>query len=90
MQEDLEAQAKKEAGRIDEIMAELEVLDEKSGSLVNVLKSYHADCRSFLERGKFLQALEAAFICWAYVDAGLHLGVFRMPNHMRSLFTVGD
>ena len=86
--QELEQQARKEADRIDGILAKLEVLDEKARGLVSVLESYHEDCRSFVEKGKFLQALEAAFICWAYVDAGLHLGVFRVPAEMRETFTV--
>ncbi len=88
MQEELEAQAKKEVERVDRIMAGLEVLDERSKNLLKVLNSYHSDSRSFLESGKFLQALEAAFICWAYVDAGLHLGAFKVPEKLRNIFTV--
>lgn len=88
MQEELEAQARKEVERVDSIVENLEVLDGRSNSLLEVLASYHADCRGFLEKGKFLQALEAAFICWAYVDAGLHLGAFRVPEEMMEIFTV--
>lgn len=84
----MERQARREVERVDGIMASLEVLDGRSESLMSVLRSYHEDCRSFLERGQFLQALEAAFICWAYVDAGLHLGVFKVPDGMRDTFTV--
>jgi len=88
MQEDIEAQARKEVDRVDKIMAGLEVTDPKAKELVSVLESYHMDCRNFLERHQFLQALEAAYICWAYVDAGLHLGVFNVPESMRRVFTV--
>ncbi len=90
MQENLDSQARKEVERVDKILAGLEIVDEKSRSLVSVLKSYHVDCKKFLERGQFLQALEAAFICWAYVDAGLHLGVFKVPEGMKNIFTAGD
>lgn len=86
--DDIEAQARKEADRVDRIRAALEITDEKAGSLVEVLDSYHKDCRGFVDDGKFLQALEAAFICWAYVDAGLHLGVFKVPDDMMGIFTV--
>lgn len=88
MREDIESKARKEVERVDEIIASLKVVDERADSLVEVLKSYHEDCRSFLKRGQFLQALETAFICWAYVDAGLHLGVFSVPKDMRKTFTV--
>lgn len=88
MHGELEAEARKEAERVDRIMEALEVVDARSEGLVKVLDSYHRDCRGFLEDGKFLQALEAAFICWAYVDAGLHLGAFRVPDDMKKTFTV--
>ena len=88
MAEGIEAKARKEADRVDKIMAGLEVVDDRAKGLVSVLESYHMDCRSFLEKGHFLEALEAAFICWAYVDAGLHLGAFRVPEGMRRVFTV--
>lgn len=88
MRDDIEAEARKELERVDKIRASLEVVDEKAGRLVEVLDSYHRDCRGFVEKGEFLQAVEAAFICWAYVDAGLHLGVFSVPEGMRKLFTV--
>lgn len=90
MQEGIESQARKEVGRVDKIVASLEIVDKKANSLLSVLQSYHEDCKSFLEKGKFLQALEAAFICWAYVDAGLHLGVFKVPEELKNNFTVGD
>lgn len=86
----MKLQAKKEVERVDKILANLEIIGERSESLVSVLKSYHEDSRKFFEEGQFLQALEAAFICWAYVDAGLHLGVFEVPGNMKALFTVGD
>lgn len=88
MHDELEDQARKEAERVDRILEVLEAVDGRSESLMKVLESYHRDCRGFLENGKFLQALEAAFICWAYVDAGLHLGAFRVPEGMRKTFTV--
>lgn len=86
--EDLRAEAKREVERVEKIMAKLKVVDSKSNKLVSVLESYYADCKSFLEKGQFLQALEAAFICWAYVDAGLHLGAFKVPDEMKNIFTV--
>ncbi len=78
----------KEVQRINNIMKKLEILDEKSKSLVIVLKSYHEDCNFFQKKQKFLQSLEAAFICWAYIDAGLHLKVFKIPKKMMKDFTI--
>lgn len=86
---EIEAKAREELDRVDNIIDNLEVLDrEKASSLLGVLNSYHDDCRGFVQRGQFLEALEAAFICWAYVDAGLHLGVFKVPDSLDGTFTV--
>lgn len=89
MADDLENIAKREVERADAIINRLVVLDQdKAGSLVGVLMSYHHDCDGFFREGKWLQCIEAAFICWAYVDAGLHLGVFSVPDDMKDTFTV--
>lgn len=85
---DLEETARKEATRVEDFMSSLDVVDEKAKSLVEVLESYRKDCKSFLEKGQFLQSLEAAFICWAYVDAGLHLKVFKISDKFKDIFTV--
>jgi hypothetical protein len=91
MADELESVAKRELARVDEIVGSMGVLDaEKASALLEVLRSYHSDCRGFVEKGQFLQAVEAAFICWAYVDAGLHLKVFSVPDEMLGMFTVGD
>jgi hypothetical protein len=88
--EEIETKARREVERIEKIFAGLEVVDVKAASLKEVLDSYRRDARGFVDKGKFLEALEAAFICWAYVDAGLHLGVFRVPENMRDMFTIGE
>jgi hypothetical protein len=89
MDENLENIAKREMERASTIVRRLVVLDrEKASSLVSVLMSYLRDCEGFYRDGKWLQCIESAFICWAYVDAGLHLGVFSVPDDMRDIFTV--
>ena len=85
---DLEQEAKKELERVNKIMENLEVIDSKADSLVEVLQSYHKDAKLFFDKEQYLQALEAAFICWAYVDAGLHLKVFRVPDNLKKMFTI--
>lgn len=86
---DLKADAEREVKRTNMIMDSLEIVDkEKASSLVSVMNSYREDCSGFFEKGQFLQSLEAAFICWAYADAGLHLGAFKVPDEMKEIFTV--
>jgi len=89
MPEDIEAIARKEVDRVDMIIERMSVTDpERAASLRGVLMSYYQDCKGFFQSGKYLQCVEAAFICWAYVDAGLHLGVFSVPEDMQDIFTV--
>ena len=86
---DLRLEAEKELKRIKQIMESLEITEpKKASSLVKVMKSYYEDCLSFYKKGEWLQALETAFIVWAYCDSGLHLGVFRVSDSMRKMFTV--
>jgi hypothetical protein len=51
-------------------------------------KSYLTDAKYFYEKKKFLEAFEAAVIAWAYLDAGLHLKVFKIPESMKKIFTI--
>ncbi len=86
---EIEKEALKEVKRINEIMNNLEIVDEKkSHSLLKVMKSYYVDCVAFYNKKKYLQSLETAFIVWAYVDAGLHLKVFKVPPELHKIFTV--
>ncbi len=86
---ELKSESEKEVRRIKKIMETLEIIDSKrSESLVKVMKSYYEDCQVFYKKGQYLQALETAYIVWAQADSGLHLGVFRIPDYMRKMFTV--
>lgn len=85
---DLRNEAEKEMEKIDRIVKNLKILDNKADSLVKVLNSYYEDSRVFFEKGQYLQALETAFIVWAYVDAGLHLKVFKVPEELKKMFTI--
>ncbi len=85
---DLKKEAEKEIRRIDRIMKNLKIVDDKADSLVKVINSYYEDSRTFFEKKQYLQSLEAAFIVWAYVDAGLHLKVFKVPEELKKMFTI--
>ena len=63
---ELEREAKIEMERIGKIMENLKVIDSKADSLVKVLNSYYEDSKTFFEKKQYLQALETAFIVWAY------------------------
>ncbi len=85
----LEKEARKELQRVKKIMENLQIIDsKKSGSLIRVMNSYYEDCLGFYKKKQYLQALETAFIVWAYADAGLHLKVFKVPEELKKMFTV--
>lgn len=81
-------EAEKEIKRVQLIMENLKVIDSKANTLFGVLKSYYEDSKLFFKKKRYLQALEAAYICWAYVDAGLHLKVFQVPDELKKIFTI--
>ncbi len=85
---ELEGDAQKEIERIEKILESLEVIDNKADSLFEVLTSYYEDAKAFFIKKQYLQALESAFIVWAYVDAGLHLNVFKVSEDLKNMFTV--
>ncbi|MFH0711098.1 MAG: DUF357 domain-containing protein [Candidatus Aenigmatarchaeota archaeon] len=86
--DELEKETEKEIKRIDEVLKVLEVLNQDGKGILELIESYHTDSKHFFKEKKFLQAFEAAVICWAYVDVGLHVGIFKVPEEMKKTFTV--
>jgi hypothetical protein len=89
----LEEAARKEISKMNTVMQSLKVVDgkEKDANAVEMKKlidSYWIDAQHFLEKKQFLEAFEAAVICWAYVDSGLHLGIFHVGEELKKHFTV--
>jgi len=85
---DIKKEAEKEIERIEKIINGLELIDNKGSKLHELIKAYFSDAKDFHKKEMFLQAFEAAIICWAYVDAGLHLGAFKVSEDLKSLFTL--
>lgn len=83
----LKQEAEKEVQRMEKIFRSLRLTNKKGKKLLELVKAYFQDSKYFLQKKRYLQAFEAAVICWAYVDAGLHLGVFSVKNEMRKWFT---
>ena len=91
--EKLKEGARKEVAKMKEVMQTLKVVagrkdEERVIVLKKLVDSYWIDAQHFLKEEKFLQAFEAAVIVWAYVDAGMHLGVFEVSEEVKKLFTV--
>lgn len=83
----MKEEAEKEIKKMQPVIDSLKLEDKEAEELFKMTISYFNDAKYFFERGKFLQAFEAAVISWAYIDAGLHLGVFFVPKELSSLFT---
>ena len=85
---ELEKEAEKELLRIDSVLPKVTLVKPEGKELLRVCESYHEDAHGFFKDKKFLQAFEAAVICWAYIDAGIHFGVFHVPAEFSRQFTV--
>ena len=85
---ELKNEAKKEINRVELIMKNLKMIKSEGSEILKMINSYFKDAKHFYEKEKFLQAFEAAVICWTYVDAGLHLNVFEVPESLKKFFTI--
>jgi len=89
----LEEAAKREIAKMNQVMQTLKLVDEKQNDkqaveLKKLVDAYYGDSAHFLHTEKFLEAFEAAVICWAYVDSGLHLGIFEVKEEFKKYFTL--
>ena len=85
---EIENLAKKEIDKIELIIKELKLTDSKGTNILNLINSYFEDAKYFYNKKQFVQAFEAAIMCWTYADAGLHLKVFGINDNLKRLFTV--
>ena len=85
---ELKDEAKKEIERIDKILENLKIMKKADKNFVKLIFSYSKDAHYFLDEEKFLQAFEAAVIVWAYIDSGLHMKIFAVPDELKEMFTV--
>ncbi len=86
--EELKQMAEKEIGKVDNVLKNLKMVDNSATELYNLILAYFTDAKHFLNKKDFVRAFEAAVICWAYCDAGLHLKVFFIDKQFRKYFTV--
>ena len=80
--------AKKEIDKVELILRELKMVDSKGKAILDLINSYFEDAKYFYGKKQFVQAFEAAVMCWTYVDAGLHLKVFEINDSLKRLFTI--
>ncbi len=85
---EIESLAKKEIDKVEVILKSLKLADSKGKNIMNLINSYFEDAKYFYDKKQFIQAFEAAVMCWTYADAGLHLKVFEVPDSLKRIFTV--
>jgi len=88
----LEESAEREVERMKRVIESVKLEnneDDNAVELLNLARAYQSDSEHFFDAGKMVEAFEAAVIAWAYIDAGLHLGAFRLADAdlERELFT---
>ncbi len=84
----IETLSKKEIDKVELILKELKLVDSKGKNILNLINSYFEDAKYFYNKKQYIQAFEAAVMCWTYADAGLHLKVFEINDSLKKLFTV--
>jgi len=84
----MKEEAEKEIKKMQPVIDSLKLQNKKAEELFKMTHAYFNDAKYFFEKGKYLQAFEAAVISWAYVDAGLHLKVFGVDKEFKKMFTV--
>lgn len=55
--------------------------------LLELAHAYYTDSKYFMMNGKILQAFEALMISWTYIDTGLRLRIFEIPEEFQDYFT---
>ncbi|MBI4010431.1 MAG: DUF357 domain-containing protein [Candidatus Aenigmarchaeota archaeon] len=85
---EIEILARKEMDKVELILKKLKLIDSKGKDILSLINSYFEDAKYFYSKKQFIQAFEAAIMCWTYADAGLHLEVFEIPEELRKLFTL--
>jgi len=84
----MEKVCKKEIEKMEKVFKEIKIVNKDGLEIYNLALSYSNDSKHFLEKKDFLRAFEAVIISWAYIDAGLHLKLFEVPENLKSYFTI--
>jgi hypothetical protein len=82
------SEAEKEKTRLQEVFSMLKIKESKKArEFYEFAHNYFKDGLYFFEKQKFLQAFEAFVISWSYIDAGLKLEFFSVPQEQKKWFT---
>ncbi len=62
--------------------------EKEAAGFFDMAFNYYKDSSFFSEKKDFVRAYEAIVISWSYVDAGLKMGFFDVPEALLGYFTM--
>lgn len=79
-----------EMERMKEVFSNLKIIskDQKAREFHDFAHNYFKDGMYFFKEGKYTEAFEAFIISWAYIDIGLKLDFFEIPEKVKKFFTI--
>ena len=81
-------EAKREMKRMEDVFFSLKLKNKgKTKEFYEFAKNYFEDGKHFFDEKRFTQAFEAFIISWSYIDAGIKLGFFEVPERLKKHFT---
>jgi len=88
LEEKLKEACRKEIEEMGNVFKNIKILNTKGAEIFNLSLSYFYDAKYFFEKGDFISSFEAIIISWAYIDVGLHLEFFEIPQELKKYFTL--
>ena len=80
--------AEKELSRLKEPIKYVKAKSKKAEDLIMIAKSYYSDAEHFFKKEMYIESFEAVIIAWAYLDAGLRIGILTIPKEYKEIFTI--
>lgn len=90
MDDDLKERTEREISMMEKVFRALSVKDDEnklSSEFFDMSSNYFNDSKFFMEKKDYIRAFEAIVISWAYIDAGIKIGLFEVPVDLREYFT---
>ena len=74
---------------MDEVFDKINIAVDDIGSqqFLEMARNHYKDSSYFFDKKDYVRAFEAVVISWAYVDAGIKIGFFSLPEGLRRYFT---
>ncbi|MDP8012506.1 MAG: DUF357 domain-containing protein [Nanoarchaeota archaeon] len=74
--------------KLEEVFLKIRTIssDKKAEQILRTARDYFDDSKYFLDNEDYTDAFEAVIISWAFVDVGLLLGLFDVPDELKDYF----